>query len=76
MSSLPAEIKVLLILAKTLEKKKLNFSCIALFHVKTRYTLEYFVDRVKAKSRNLYSIIKRWKKGTRDGRKIIFAGNL
>ena len=36
--------KILLILAKTLEKQKLNFSRIALFHIKTRLSLKYFVN--------------------------------
>ena len=44
MSSLPAEMKVLLILAKTLEKQKLKFYCSALFHMKTRVGLKYFVS--------------------------------
>ena len=36
--------KVLLILAKTLEKQKLNFACSAPFHMKTRASLKYFVN--------------------------------
>ena len=36
--------KILLILAKTAEKKKLNFSRSALFHIKTRVSLKYFVN--------------------------------
>ena len=36
--------KVLFILAKTLEKQKLNFSCSALFHMKTRASFKYFVN--------------------------------
>ena len=31
-------------LAKSLEKQKLNFSCSALFHMKTRVSLKYFVN--------------------------------
>ena len=40
------EKKKSLILAKlsTLEKRKLNFSCSALFHVKTRVNFKYFVN--------------------------------
>ena len=41
--SLPVKIENLLILVKTLEKKKLNFSRSALFHMKTRVSLKYFV---------------------------------
>ena len=36
--------KILLILAKIIEKQKLNFSCSALFHMKTRVSLKYFVN--------------------------------
>ena len=36
--------KVLLKLAETPEKQKLNFSCCALFHMKTRVSLKYFVS--------------------------------
>ena len=36
--------KVLFILAKTLEKQKLNFSCSAPFHMKTRASFKYFVN--------------------------------
>ena len=36
--------KILLMLAKTLEKQKLNFSCSVLFHMKTRVSLKYFVN--------------------------------
>ena len=36
--------KVLLILAKPLEKHKLNFSHSALFHMKTIASLKYFVN--------------------------------
>ena len=43
-SSLPAKMKTLLILAKTLEKSKLNFSSSAIFHMKTRVSLKYFVN--------------------------------
>ena len=31
-------------LAKSYEKQKLNFSCSALFHMKTRVSLKYFVN--------------------------------
>ena len=43
------EKKKLLILAKlsTLEKRKLNFSCTALFHVKTRVNFKYFVNNFR-----------------------------
>ena len=44
MLSLPAKIKILLILAKTLEKQKLNFSLGALFHMKTIVSLKYSVN--------------------------------
>ena len=44
MSSFPTKIKILLILAKTLEKEKLNFSRSALFHMKTRVSIRYFVN--------------------------------
>ena len=40
-STLPAKMKVLLIVA---EKLKLNFSQCALFHMKTRFSLKYFVS--------------------------------
>ena len=40
----PAKIKTLLILAKTLDRQKLNFSPSALFHMKTRVSLNYFVN--------------------------------
>ena len=36
MSSLPTNKKILLTLAKTLEKQKSNFPCSALFHMKIR----------------------------------------
>ena len=36
--------KALLILAKALEKQKLNFSSCALFHMKTRASLRYSVS--------------------------------
>ena len=42
--SFPPRIKILLILAKTIEKPKLNFSRWALFHMKTRVSLKYFVN--------------------------------
>ena len=41
--SLPAKLKVLLI-QKTLEKQKLNFFRCALFNMKTRDSLKYFVS--------------------------------
>ena len=41
---LPAKMKVLLKIAKKCKKKKLNFSCCVLFHMKTRVTLKYFVS--------------------------------
>ena len=44
MPSPPAKMKVLLILAKTFEKQKLNFTHSALFHMKTRVVLKYFVN--------------------------------
>ena len=44
MSSLPAKMKALFTLAKTLEKQKLNFSRSALFHMKTRVSLKYLVN--------------------------------
>ena len=40
--------QILLILAKTPEKKKLNFSCSALFCMKTRVSLKYFVNDCSA----------------------------
>ena len=40
-SSPPAKIKVLLILAKTFEKQKFDFSRSALFHMGTRVSLKY-----------------------------------
>ena len=43
-SSLLGKMKILLILAKTLEKQKLSFSCSALFHMKTKVSLKYFVN--------------------------------
>ena len=44
MLSLPAKIKILLILAKTFEKQKLNFSRSALVRLETKVSLKYFVD--------------------------------
>ena len=42
--SLPAKMKILLILSKkTLGKQKLNFYRRALFHMKTRVSLRYFI---------------------------------
>ena len=43
MSHLPAEMKLLSILAKTLEKQKLNISCSALFQIETRVKLKQFL---------------------------------
>ena len=36
--------KTLLILAESIEKQKLNFSCSALFHTKARVSLKYIVN--------------------------------
>ena len=44
MLSLPANMKVLLILAESSWKQKLNFSRRALFYMKTRVSLEYFCE--------------------------------
>ena len=44
MPSLPAKVKILLILAKTLEKQKIKFSRSALFYIKTKASLKYFVN--------------------------------
>ena len=46
MPSLPAKMKILLILEemKCLEKQKLMISNCALFHMKTRVSLKYFVS--------------------------------
>ena len=41
---LHAKMKILLTLAKTLEKQKLNFSCRALFYLKVTVSLKYFVN--------------------------------
>ena len=40
----PAKMKALLILAENLKKWKLNFFRFALFHMKTRVSLKYFVS--------------------------------
>ena len=40
----PAKMKALLILAENLKKWKLNFFRFALFHMKTRVSLNYFVS--------------------------------
>ena len=40
----PAKLKILLILAKTLQKQKSNFSRSALYHKKTRVSLKYLVS--------------------------------
>ena len=42
--SLSAKMKVLLTLAKTSSKQKLKFSRIALFRIKTRVNVKYFVN--------------------------------
>ena len=42
--SLPAKMKILLILAKTSQKQQLNVSRSALFHMKNRVSLKYFVS--------------------------------
>ena len=42
-SSLPPEVKILSILAKNFEKKKLNFLRSLLFHIRTWACLKYFV---------------------------------
>ena len=47
MPSLPVKMKILLILAKTLEKHKLNFSRSAQFHMKTRVSLKYFMNNCR-----------------------------
>ena len=44
MPSPPAKMKILFILVRTLEKQKLNFFHSALFHLKTRVSLKYFVN--------------------------------
>ena len=44
MPRLPAKLKTLLMLAKSLQKQKSNFSRSALFHKKTRVSLNYFVS--------------------------------
>ena len=44
MPSLPAKMKILLLLAKAIEKQKLNSSCSGLFHMKTRVSLKYLVN--------------------------------
>ena len=57
--SLPAEMKILLMLAKkTLEKPKLNLSCSALFHMKSRVSLKYLVNdcRSAIRSANHYTM--------------------
>ena len=54
-ASLPANMKILLILAKTLEKQKLNFSRTALFHIKTRASLRYFVNYCSWTIRGIYA---------------------
>ena len=53
MPSLPAKMKILSILAKTLEKQKLNFSHSALFHMETRVRLKYFVNGCSIHTRQL-----------------------
>ena len=44
MPSLPAKMKILLLLAKAIEKQKLNSSRSWLFHMKTRVSLKYLVN--------------------------------
>ena len=44
MLSLSVKMKVLLILAETIKKQKLNFSRYVLFHIKTRVSLKYFMS--------------------------------
>ena len=44
MPSLPAKMKILLLLAKAIEKQKLNSSRSGLFHMKTRVSLKYLVN--------------------------------
>ena len=43
MASLPAKMKILLILTEDVEKLILNFSRSAAFHMETRVSLKYFV---------------------------------
>ena len=47
---LPAKIIILLIPVKTLEKQKLDFFRSALFHMKARVSLKYFVNDCGLKS--------------------------
>ena len=47
MPSLPAKMKILSILAKTIEKQKLNFFRSALFHMETRVSLKYLWNGCK-----------------------------
>ena len=44
MPSAPAKMETLLIIAKGSQKQKQNFSCSALFQMKTRVSLKYFVN--------------------------------
>ena len=44
MPSLPAKMKILLLLAKAIEKQTLNSSRSGLFHMKTRVSLKYLVN--------------------------------
>ena len=44
MPSLPVKMKILLIIAKTLEKQKLDFSRSALCRMKARVSLRHFVN--------------------------------
>ena len=55
MTSLPAKIEILLILIKTPEKQKLNFSRSALFRMKTRVSLKYFVNDSRMGAKNMFS---------------------
>ena len=43
-ASLPAKMEILLILAKISRKIEIKFSRSALFHMKTRVSLKYFVN--------------------------------
>ena len=43
MCSLPTKVKILLILAKTFEKQRLNVCSSAIFHMKTSVILKYFL---------------------------------
>ena len=49
MPSLHTKIKILLILAKNVEKQKLNFSHSALLYMKSRVSLNYFVKNCQSR---------------------------